>query len=217
MIETFTFAPYLMLYFAAIIQTFVMISFIVAPQNYKAQNKFVRIVHSFFMHFGFTFMFLFGVVFLDTALAWLFGQWMYADWRYQLPAVLFILFLGIQYVIGSMFINPRISTLIYSICAILVILLGIHIYIPSMDLWTSVVNFLRILILLQIIYLLIWGINTYLDSRERLSWKEKNKKLWDISPKFHEIFSRGLNIIIWIIMMVEVWLKLFGSSLFIWF
>ncbi|MGV9200367.1 MAG: hypothetical protein ACOC44_00615 [Promethearchaeia archaeon] len=217
MIETYTFAPYLMLYFAAIIQTFIMVSFIVAPQNYEAKNEVVKIVHGFFMHFGFTFMFLFGAVFLDTALAWLFGQWVYADWRFQLPAVIFLLLLGIQYVVGSLFINPRISTFIYSICAIVAILLGIHVYIPSINLRTSVVDFLGLLILLQIIYLVMWGINTYLDSKERFSWKQKNRALWDISEQFQSIFSRRLNIIIWIIVMVEVWLKLFGSSIFIWF
>lgn len=215
MIETYTFAPYLMLYFAAIIQTFIVVSFIVAPQNYKAKNKIVEIIHSFFMHLGFTFMFLFGILFIDTALAWLFGQWVYADWRFQLPAVLLILIMGIQYVVGSMFVNPRISTFIYSVVAIIVVLLGIHVYIPSMDLRASVVNFLMLLFILQGIYLLIWVIDIILD--EKTAWEEKNKDLWDVSPQFQNIFTRGFNIIIWIIMLVEVWLKLFGSSLFIWF
>jgi hypothetical protein len=204
-----------MLYFAAIIQTFIVVSFVVAPQNYKAENKIVKIIHSFFMHFGFTFMFLFGIIFLDTALAWIFGQWVYADWRFQLPAVLFILVLGIQFVIGSMFINPRISTLLYSIVAIIVILIGIHVYIPSMNLRASVVDFLMWLFILQGIYLAIWAINTVLD--EKTDWEEKNKELWDISPQFQRVFNRGVNLVIWIVMLVEVWLKLFGSSILIWF
>ncbi|TFF95003.1 MAG: hypothetical protein EU544_03715 [Promethearchaeota archaeon] len=214
MLETYTFSPYLMLYIGAIIQSLMLASWVIAPQNFKTENPKLALIYEFFMKLGFVTTFLFGIVFLDTAIFWLANQWIYADWRFQLPTVILLLILGFQYVFGSFFVNPKLSDLLYGIGAIVAILIYLHFIVPLGRLRTTVVQFVGVLIVLMVVYLLLWGILSYLDRKSRFSGK--NRELWDITEKAQQIFSRKFNLVLYIIILMEVWLKLFGSSLFIW-
>ena len=208
--ETYSFSPTVSVLFAGIFQTLLLISYVLAPQNFKTKNRKLQGSHTFFMHLFFCLYFLFGIIFFDAAILWLMGQWMYSDWRFQLPAVILILIIGIQYIVGSMFINPKLGNLIFAICSIVVVLLMIHVIIPLMTLWEGTYLILRIFFFLLIFYIIL-NYYMYKKNPEKIT-----RELWDWTKKFQKIFSRKFNIILFCILMVEVWLKLFGTSLFIW-
>ncbi len=211
MIRLYTFSPNFTLWFAAIFQSLMMVVFVIVPKEHKSDKK----AFEFAQNFGLGLYFLFGLIFLDTGICWLAGQWMYADWRFQLPSVILLIIIGIQYCFSAMLIKPRITDLIFFAVASPIVLSLIHIHLTLVDdLKDGVIYVLGIILVLQVVYVIFWGLNRFIDKKP--SRKDKKKYLWDFSKQFRRIFNRTSNIVLWAVMMTEALLKLVGSSLFIW-
>lgn len=215
MIDTYSFSPYFALYFGLILHCFLMMEVVFFPNNYKGSKDWKNYLYDAFMHVGFGLFFLFGIIFFDTGIIWILGQWTYADWRFQLPAVILVTIIGFQYIVGTMLVNPKISDLIYFISSSITMFYFLHIYTIGKNLRYAIVFLLQIMVVLLVIYVLLWGIDFLLEKRNPL-WRKKNKYLWDISDQFKKIFNRKVNLILWILLAIEALLKLTGSSLFIW-
>ena len=113
MLPIFTFLPLVTLLFAAIFQMAMVIGFVLAPDDYTTDKRGKNAAYNIFMQLGFGTFFLFGVFFIDTAVFWLLGQYTYADWMFELPAVILLLIVGVQYLVGAWLVNPTKFDLIF--------------------------------------------------------------------------------------------------------
>ncbi len=209
---TFSISPYLTNYFAFVVQTFIVISYIWFSKDFKwPKNKFSQAFLKFFKRFFFALYFFFGILMVDSAVIWISGQYGYADWRFQLPSVLISLILGLQYLITTFWIKPTKFDLGYSITFISVFIGLMRFYLPGPFNLRFRAEF-SIMIAFGIIFLYPMGkFVGDLISRK----KEENRYLWDIGDSMYNLFNRKFNIIFWIIAMIEAMLKFAGSSLFL--
>lgn len=175
----------------------------------------MQAIHDVLMVLGFGLCFFFGLVFIDTSISWLAGQWTYADWRFQMPSVLLCLVVGVQYVVGSFLVKPKISDIVFVVISGIIMGILVHGYTLTNDLRHSMTVIVIGMLILIFCYLGIWALDKYLESKSE-SWRNKNKTLWDIRASFKKIFNRKVNVILWAVLIVEIYLKVLGSSLFIW-
>ncbi|MHA1791253.1 MAG: hypothetical protein ACTSVI_01330, partial [Promethearchaeota archaeon] len=99
MIQTLTLNPMIGIILAALAQSFIVAMFVFVPEGFLPNNKGKIISYEIFKYFGSGVMVIFGLIFLDMAIPWLLGAWSLADWRFQLPNALILLFLGLEYVL----------------------------------------------------------------------------------------------------------------------
>ena len=187
-----------------------VIGFILAPNDYTTNKRGKNAAYNIFMQVGFGLYFLFGVFFIDTAVFWLIGQWTLADWQFQLPAVILLLIIGVQYVFGAWLINPTKFDLIFFGVSVPLLLFLLHIvpgYIIT-DIEDSLYVTLGIMILMVIIYVII-------KSKMIIPQNANPKYKWDITVKYKIIFNRKYNVALYIFLAAESVLKILGSSLFI--
>jgi len=210
MLKIFTFSPYLTLFFATLFQLIIVIGFILAPKNYAPTTKIKRIEYNVFMQLGFGLYFLFGVFFIDTAIFWLIGQWTWADWMFQLPAVILLLIIGVQYLIGAWLINPTKFDLIYFGFSIPLMLFLIHFMtgyiITNLRLALGIV--LGVIILMVLFY-------TVVKSKMTLSERTPPKYKWNYTKQYQKIFNRKYNVILYVFLTAESFCKILGTSLLI--
>jgi len=210
MLPIFTFSPYLTLLFATVFQMIMVMGFILAPNDYTTDKRGKNAAYNVFMQVGFGLYFLFGIFFIDTAVFWLIGQWTLADWQFQLPAVILLLIIGVQYVIGAWLINPTKFDLIFFGISVPLLLILLHIvpgYIIT-DIENSLYVTLGVMILTVIIYVII-------KSKIILPQNATPKYKWNITAGYKRIFNRKYNVVLYIFLAAESILKILGSSLLI--
>lgn len=153
-----------------------------------------------------------GTIMVDTALCWLFGQWIYADWRFQLPAVLISLLFGIQYIWGTVFRKLKISPAILFVIMAIWTLVILHWYLPQNmpvgDSYPTIFTPLWGSILIYIVLCLI-GLKfpkIFLSERVFL----------DSEAIYEKIYTDPVNWVCFFIALFEAWAKFKGASLFAW-
>ena len=196
--------------FATIFHMIMVIAYVVAPEDYVPSTQGIKTAFYSLMQIGFGVFFLFGVLFIDSAIFWLVGQWGYGDWMHQLPSVILVLFVGTQYVLGAMLINPTKFDIIFAAITVPLALFVTHIVpgylIESVE--DSLYLILGLLIALVILYSIIKG-------RMLIPRNASPAFKWDITRGYKKIFNRKVNVAMYIVLSAETLLKLLGSSLFI--
>ena len=118
--------------------------------------------------------------------------------RYYIVPIAISLVIGSLYLIKIVFLNPtKVSLLIH---------ISVIVYIIVVYVWV-IQSYMDIVFLLVPLFLF------------PLQWVKKLRTqplLWDIRTKFFKIFTPKLNIILWIIVFVEVFLQYNGYSLIVW-
>jgi hypothetical protein len=210
MINTFSFAPYLIPIIGAVLHALIIVSYVWFSEEYTPDNRKKEILFSGFRFVFYSIYLFIGIILLHTSIMYISGQWIYADYAYQLPSVILGIIIGIEYVIGTLFLKPKKKTLILGIVSILTFIIMIHGYFAyTPRLKASFGDLIWVWVGCVVIGIL-GGIKNYKSD------KEVQKPLWDITPSFKKIYSRKINCIIWVIAVIETVLKFFGSSLFIW-
>lgn len=213
---SFYIVPYLPGMLAFLLLTFVLITYVWTPNGIPEKlqtNPIFRALKSMI----YIFYFGFGVIFMDTVGVWTSGVFGFADWRYQLTSIIFCLIIGLQFLFGTWLARPRKITLIYGIIIAMVVPYYIHYYIPNQErLRTATMG---LFVILAIFIAIAWAGGLI----EELSWRKKaaaidraNTYLWDFSSRLKQIFSRKVNLILWIIMLIDTAFKFYGGSLLIW-
>ncbi|MHA1147724.1 MAG: hypothetical protein ACTSR8_05725 [Promethearchaeota archaeon] len=214
-LETFVFTPVFMGFFAAIFQTILVCTFIY-ESDYKSDKKWKNIAFDGALHFGFGAFFMFGIIFFETAIFWLFGQSDWLDWQYSFFSIILLFVLGFEYIVGTMLTKPTYMELIFCAGSTTVILIMLHICVPySPSLRSSVILTLGVMVGMLVLYMVLWGLNIFRTKEP--SWSQGRKEFWDFRKKFRWIFSRKVNFALYIIAMANALLNLFGSSFIILF
>ena len=216
MIDSFLISPYVTAYSGAICYTFMMLSYVWWSGGYSPNYSAIGYVEQgtrtvLRVLYGFV-----GLLCLDASILWLFGSWGYADWRFQLPSVIIGLIIGVEYLGDTLFVKPnRVPVLFLGILAGVAELYVIHVYIPSL---TNIYWGLTVIFIVPVITAVIFLVGGALVSIYRRKHESIGDRppLWDFSTKYDKIFTKRVDILLWIICMLEAMLKFGGTSLFIW-
>jgi hypothetical protein len=221
LIRILTLNPYVGNLLAGFLQTILMVVLILNLDRIKIKKTIPKKIFSILKYFCSGIYVIFGILFLDMAIFWLMGAWTTSDWRYQLPGVLLILFLGLEYVIVPLFRKGNLLDIAYFVGVTTSLLIFIHWWVSQFALMGNILedNIVIMVGVYIIIYLLIGVIKTLKESKEDKTDKEDKEKsqiryYWDISKKLDKIFNRKTNTIAWVLVVIQGMLSLYGYSLF---
>lgn len=210
--------PFFVGTFAVILQTFLMILYTWFPREYKPRSGFSKWCFDSFK----TIYFFFGVALLDGGIAWVGGHFGYADWRFQITVNILNLVLGFQYVVNFI-VKPTKLDLAFAIAFGLagVVMNNFVVILLSNILYRG--DQLKYLYTVIAICLVVSGIRAtvlWYSRKKRgklVGGKEKKARyLWDISKIFSKIFNRKVNLVLWILVVLEIMLRLHGYSILVW-
>ena len=226
------FEPTIALWFCTISHCLFMSFYIFRPK--KADMKEHRGQWMIYQ-LGRNFYFLFGFLYVHTAISWLSGVWIYEDIAYQLPAVILVLIMGIYYIVGFMLLKPRLLEIIWVYVGMAFFLIMIHLVLPIVaDLRDWVEITLILLIAMEVLYPIILYASRTLFKKMESEILEKsgekrnelnkgqlliyylNKQLWKKSIDLNKLSMRIFNWTMWALLCVESLFKLFGTSILIW-
>jgi hypothetical protein len=226
MIRTLSFNPFISIQIAAIMQTIIVASYIFIKKDREQEiphrmNSLVKI----FLKQLVAGIFCFGGIFLfDTAFMWIIGGWGWQDWRYQLPSVILLLIVGIEYVWVSMFSGKfNWINFSYVISVFITYEVIMRWYIPTIDVMSlriSRVFLPLILISIGVYWLISLGrlvnniVKGHKENKIKNTKEEQRFEFWYLNFIEKKIFSRWLNIIVWILSLIQAMLVFNGYSLF---
>ena len=228
LIRTLTLNPFIGAQLAALFQTLLLVMVIIFNKDYrfpkkdKTENMDAKVApkfHTFVMKYlqltGEAFLAIFGVLFLDISLFWLFGSWSYVDWRFQLPSVIITLFIGLQYYFVILFRKGNIADILFSIICPLALAFFLHWWVPAIPVMALRIED-GIAILIGSLFLLYIGFHIIQDLIFKLSKSKRRSEryFWDIRSQLNKIFNRKLTSIIWILACIQGMLLFNGYSLF---
>jgi hypothetical protein len=206
------FNPMFLIHLCALMQTGLMVFLILFPDDYAPKVKTRKIPFQIIKGIGLGGLIVFGIIFVDTAVLWLLGSWSMADWRFQLPSVVILLFLGLAYIITPLFKRGSIFDIVYCGVAITSILTFLHWWVPGDDVMSlRLEGGLPILLgILVGLYALIY----LLKKQPSIGTPEKEiSSLWDIKNQLDHIFNRTTYLIFWLLAVVQSMLAFFGFSI----
>jgi len=209
--------PFLGIQICAMLQTVVLGFLVVVPRDYRPPRRGGTIVFELLRSLGIGSLAVFGLFFIDMAVGWFFSGWSLADWRYQLPSVLILAFLGVQYVIVTLFYKGNLVDTFYFITIALTIMLFFHWWIPLdvVFMGRNIEAYLPIILAALIVIYVPLSIARYIFMK-RIASTRFSKLIapwWTISDKMHAIFNRKVNFILWILAVLQSMLTLLGYSL----
>ncbi|MBD3351854.1 MAG: hypothetical protein GF364_10245 [Candidatus Lokiarchaeota archaeon] len=215
MIYTLTLNPFVGVQLAAVLQLIAMIIWTGEFHKIRIPNKNIEKVFTFFKEFFYNLFGLIGILFIDISISWIIGSWSYADWRFQLPSVLLIFILGIEYTLYCYFQKGSLLKMIYAILASLTLTLFIHWWVPLEPVMGPRIenNILIILGILLAVYAVISIIHVIVNGNNHRK-RTFLRDYWDITQKLQKIFNIKVNLIIWILVTIQAMLCYFGYSLF---
>lgn len=210
-LETFSLTPYIGV-IMGLLGHFLLLLYSIWLKKYEAEPKIVESkLWKFFKGIiQILYMFL-SILMIDLSIFWLFGQWIYDDWQYQLPSVLISLIFGLQYLWGTVFRSmSRYKLIIFGYLAISTIII-IHWYIPqNMPVKQSFEAISFPILSALMLYSLFALIGLKYPKLYHFE-----KKLAEFSKSYDKIFTETYNYICFFIALFEVWAKFRGISLFV--
>lgn len=216
MIETFALNPFIGIILAALSQTLLMLALVVTPVKYRPQNEYAAPFWRFFKGIFSGLYTMLGILFLDIAFWWSINAWDYAEWRFQLPSVLLLFYIGLEYVFVAMFREGSITNTIYFIASLVSIEVYLHWYIPSFDVRGPVFeSTLPVLLgMLVGIYGFIAILREIINSL--IAERDTEKAKWNLDQFSAKIFNRKISAVVWGLAVVQCILVFSGLSLFYW-
>lgn len=226
MIRALVLNPFVAVHLAALVQTVLVACLLVVPDGYMPAHEGQRRALAIGRWVGSGLLVLFGVLILDAALPWLAGAWTRTDWRYQVPGVLLLLFLGVEYVVVGVFRRGALVDLVYLAGAAVALPVFVHGVVsreavmgPHMEGGLPV-----LLAVLVAGVLAIAGLKVAWASRPAAKSKRGDKPVdetlpkwlggyWDASGALRRVFNRPANYIAWLLVTAQSMLSFFGYSL----
>lgn len=210
MIRTFTFNPFIGLQIAMfMLMPFLILLIFTQVAYFKKENSnpsyFSHIIFRLIGGIYFGLLVVISIMLLDIALFWIMGAWTYADWRFQLPNVILIVLIALNFLGWSIFRKFTVLDLIYLFIVIIVIELFFHVIIPSIVVMSIVIeDWLAIVLILLIL--------SYIPVN---LLKFSNKLVIKVECTINQkrIFSPKFNFILWILATIQSILTLSGYSI----
>jgi hypothetical protein len=218
MIHTFAFNPFIGMIIAVFshIPFLIVLIFTQVPYFHKESklplptpNLLFRLLTGLF----FGLFIVLSLLLFDIGLSWIFGAWTYADWRFQLPSVILILLIATNFIGWIVFRKFSVFDLLYVVIASIVLIIFLHIAVPSNPVMGITLEAMIIPVLLVLI---VSYIPLYLIKTKKISinsFKDLVKTVeFDIRKKI--LFSPLVNFLVWILATAQTLLILTGYSLF---
>ncbi len=213
---TFSFNPMIVILICAVLQTVLMAILILIPDNftYKDKKKSLVFFIGLLEGLGSSALVIFGILFVDTALLWLFGNWSTTDWLFQLPNVIILLFLGLEYIIFTLFRRGNLLDILFCGISVATILVFLHWWVPLDALMADKFkeDFPIMIFALIGVYVLISIIKITIEQKKSRTEKEM-EHLWDIRKQLSHVFNMKINVVFWILAVVQSMLIFYGYSL----
>jgi len=212
MVNTFSFNPMVLIHICALVQTVFVAFQLILPDEFSPEDKSSGLIVNIIKGLGWGTLIVLGLIFLDSALLWLFGNWSMADWLFQLPSVIILLYLGLAYIIVPLFSKGNLLDIIFCGAAVTTVLVFLHWWIPSHAVMGPVLEGgLPILIGVLIgAYVPVFLLKNKQKEEGIKNWR---KNFWDIRKQLHQGFSRTLHFIFWVLAVVQSMLAFYGYSI----
>lgn len=130
MIRTLSINPYIGIELAMILQTALLIHLVLREKGFEYKIKLFESINIFWKEFFSGLYIIFGFLFIDIAVWWLIGSWTWMDWRIQLPSVILILIIGVEYVYLAAFQKRDWARIGLFVVTAIVLSLFIHWWVP---------------------------------------------------------------------------------------
>ncbi len=195
--------------------------FIIYPEGFTHAEKNVRKAFNLWKYLGSGVLSVLGIFLIDMGIMWFFSGWGLADWRVQLPNVLLILYTGIQYVVVGLYRKGNVLDMIYAPVVLLVLALFVHVIVPAQPVMAAFESDVPVVLgSLMGSYIVIAILKAFvLDEKEQKA-RDTNIRpvyLWNIGKPLRRVFNRKVNIVVWIVAVVQSMLLFCGYSILTWF
>ncbi len=215
MIRTLIFSPFIGVQVAGLLQTIWMVGIILELKRFEAVS--LEGGKKWLLRGGQALLYgalsVFSVLLLEIAIFWLLGAWTFADWRFHLPSVLLTLFVSVQILIKGSFHGRTRLKAIYIGGVVLLFQIYFRWLLPSQPVMGILLEqtlplFLGLLIFCGFLV----SLKESHDVEKSAGKGEKiNRNLEEGIEKF---FSPKVNVIIWVLVLLQSMLTYSGYSLF---
>ena len=214
MVNTFSFNPMFLIHICALLQTIYLGFLILIPDKFTPAGKTKDVIYKVFKGLGLGTIVVFGIIYVDTALLWLFGTWSMADWQFQLPSVIILLYLGLGYIMVSLFSRGNVLDIVFCGAATTSVLVFLHWWVPiDAVMGARLEGGLPILIgVLVGVYVLI-SLFKKTNGQKKEKIEKGSNPLWDIRTQARYVFNRKIHLIFWILAVVQSMLAFYGYSI----
>ncbi len=220
MIRTLTLNPFIVLDLVAVSQTIVVLVLLFVPKGYRPTGERAKQIYQFVRHFFHGLAGLGGILFLDIAIMWLAGSWTQTDWAFQLPGVLLLLIIGMEYLFMGLLRDGFLPDLLYGIATALTFVLFLHWWIPQDPVMSEKLEgYLPVVLgivfggyIVVALWKTLWSVSQRGDDENPV--KGEKLVVFDLRTPLERIFNRPLNIVLWILATIQSILSFSGYSLF---
>ncbi|MHA1683750.1 MAG: hypothetical protein ACTSUE_22620 [Promethearchaeota archaeon] len=217
MIHTLSLNPMVGIHILALVQTIFFAIYATVPKNAQPRRKMGKRTLSFFRHLGIGALSTAGVLFVDMGLMWFFGGWTLADWRFQLPSVILLIIVGLQYILAAALIKGTVIDLGFIAGVATLFIWVIHISLPANDVMGEFIKDMAPYLFGApiVVYLAIAAIKAYFIERRMESNEHKRmaRFTWDYGEKIKKFYGRKTNLVLWILAVTQSFLAFFGYSI----
>ena len=223
-----SFNPFLGTHLALLFQTIGLIFYILIPKDYLPKNSAAVRLYRLLKSFGLAIFFLFSIMFVDIAVMWLANAWTYADWRFQLPSVIIILVIGVEFLGYILLSRPRVVDLLYFAGSYALYAYYFHAYVSQFEVMSLYIEGKVMYIFGAIILVgipVIYGrpdksSNIHMENEKKVHAKSGSpwkRPLWDLEKYYHKIYQNWVIGLLWLLALLQSILTLNGYSLFFFF
>lgn len=211
-----TLNPFIAIQIAAILQTGLVAILVLQLESFQPQKHSIQLLYSFLKKFVKGVYGIISILLIDISISWFLGVWNYLDWRFQMPSAILSFIIGVEYFIYAFFRKGVHIDIIFSILLIFTFTLSIHWLFSTEDVMGPIIEEQLPIIIITFI-----GIYAYisfmiifiLEKRKERQNINKILEIWNISDKVDRVFSKKLNIIIWILATLQAILTFSGYSI----
>ncbi len=219
MIPILALNPFLGVAIATILQTSVLVGYIFnVPDRFNraqvAEKSRTRFLWHFLEDFGAGIFLLFGVLLLDIAILWGLGAWTYADWRFQLPSVILLAVLGVQYILRPLRIKHHRWRFLFTGITVAILVIFLHCIISGLAIMGVLLEtYLPVLLGALVVAALVIGLVHAVLGRKR-SGQDSKEVISNVTPRIARIFTPPVNIILWVLAVGQCIFVFLGYSWF---
>ncbi len=219
MIPILALNPFLGAAIAAVLQTGVLVGYILnVPDRFHraqgAERARTKFLWHFLEDFGAGIFLLFGVVLLDISILWCLGAWTYADWRYQLPSVILLGVLGVQYLLRPLRIKHHRWRFLFTGITVAILVIFLHGIISGLAIMGVLLEtYLPVLLGALVVAALVIGLVHAILGRKR-SGQDSKEVISNVIPMIARIFTPAVNIILWVLVVGQCIFVFLGYSWF---
>jgi hypothetical protein len=195
-----------------IFQTLIIIAIIWFPKTRKADkeyhSKYIKAIRGFPM----ALFFFFGVLYIDVFVSVVvLGGYGPGAWMSTYPSAFLALVLGIEWVTMAALVSPNVKTLVSTVAYVVAYIVYVKVYMPSTRNAWSILGLLVVMVVICVVHVLMIVVECI---AKRVSPRFLgDRPLWSFRERFKRIFNVLVNVVLWVIILVEALLSFAGYSM----